>query len=160
MTNKKLPHIFDTRPEPKQKTVILCSKCGNEMQVLEEHYLDYKKEKSQPLNFLCSDCTHNEIIEKELQLEKEIISKLDINPEKKYSTENAAKRLGICTATVRREIERGKIKAETGKGKIKPRYSILGKELIKYAKTRHKQQGSAHTSLRKRFFTRIRENYP
>lgn len=143
--NRKLinPRLFDEQKEAKEKMVINCSKCGKEMQIPEG---DYTEEKIKTLNFMCSDCTHNEIIERELQLEKEIISKLDINPEKKYSTTEAAKKLGLCIGTVHKEIRRGKIKAGRGKGKIKPRYSITGKEIIEYAKTCHKRQGVAHTS--------------
>ncbi len=149
--------IFNEQKEQKQKRVTTCTKCGKKMQIPEEHY---KEEQIKTLNFVCSDCTNNEIVETEIQLEKEIISKSDINPDKKYSTPEAAKRLGLCIGTVHKEIRRGKIKAGRGKGKIKPRYRISGKELIKYAKNCHKRQIGAHKTPRKRFSAPTRSCIP
>jgi len=130
--------------EKEVKLITNCVKCGKKTEVPPGQYTE---EKIKTLNFMCSDCTNNAIVGDESRLEKEIIAKLEIDPKGKYTTTQAAERLGISSRKVLRKIKKGEIKTVTrGKDKIVPRYKISGEEILDHVKTRYKENTRFHTS--------------
>ena len=130
--------------EKEEKVIADCVKCGKEIEITPGQYTE---EKIKTLNFMCSDCINNAIVENESRLEKEIIAKLEIDPKGKYTTTEAAKKLGISSRKVLRKIKKGEIKTVTRvKGKSIPRYKISGEEILDYVKTRYKENTRFHTS--------------